>query len=63
METAQAPFNFFTVSYLTRIGNSSAIYASNILIRQAIGPGAILFLRIPGGHSSPGPHRQDSRRI
>ena len=25
METAQAPFNFFTVSYLTRIGNTSAI--------------------------------------
>jgi hypothetical protein len=25
METAQTPFNSFTVSYLTRIGNTSAI--------------------------------------
>jgi hypothetical protein len=31
METAQAPFNFFTVSYLTRIGNTSAIALSEFL--------------------------------
>lgn len=31
METAQAPFNFFTVSYLTRIGNTSAITLSEFL--------------------------------
>jgi Family of unknown function (DUF5752) len=31
METAQTPFNFFTVSYLTRIGNFSAITICELL--------------------------------
>jgi hypothetical protein len=31
METAETPFNFFTVSYLTRIGNISAMTLSELL--------------------------------